>query len=256
MKGGEGMRKILCVVGVLAITSSAMAYTFTEDFEGGLTAWSPPSGYGALPISTGTNHTPGGNKSLLANNNYGATKRGEQHLFGETLVPSDANPTTLDYWMMAPGTSRKRTDIIVAISMGEAGTDWTLPAWGDAPLATAIPVVAYCMPYTDNVRAGIFDGKKWYNSTAGLQVGSTWYNFHLEARASTLYLDHTSDGPYTVPIEYTGGYDRVSVLYEGNSPAGAYVGYVDDLSVTGVPEPATLSFLALGGLALLRRRRF
>jgi hypothetical protein len=33
------------------------------------------------------------------------------------------------------------------------------------------------------------------------------------------------------------------------------VGFDDDMTIAVVPEPATLSLLALGGLALLRRRR-
>ncbi len=37
--------------------------------------------------------------------------------------------------------------------------------------------------------------------------------------------------------------------------AWASAGLVDDVNITVVPEPATLSMLALGGLAMLRRRR-
>lgn len=37
--------------------------------------------------------------------------------------------------------------------------------------------------------------------------------------------------------------------------AGTLTGYVDNITVTVVPEPAALSVLSLGGLALLRRRR-
>jgi hypothetical protein len=49
------------------------------------------------------------------------------------------------------------------------------------------------------------------------------------------------------------------VLYLESSLAGIdgliHAGYVDSASLTLVPEPATLSLLALGGLAMLRRRK-
>jgi len=37
--------------------------------------------------------------------------------------------------------------------------------------------------------------------------------------------------------------------------ADASVMYYDDISLIEIPEPATMSLLALGGLAMLRRRR-
>ena len=46
------------------------------------------------------------------------------------------------------------------------------------------------------------------------------------------------------------GYDYVGItLWSGNNT------FVDNVSVTAVPEPATMSVLALGALGLLRRRR-
>jgi hypothetical protein len=50
-------------------------------------------------------------------------------------------------------------------------------------------------------------------------------------------------------------FDTVSVI--GYESGGSGYAHIDNVAVGGtvVPEPATLGFLALGGLALLRRRR-
>ena len=272
------MRRLIismCMAGLLLSASTAVAYTFTEDFESYVTTghpdgymepvWYESAGYAnkLLPVTTSANHTPGGSKSLLVNNSYGATKRAEQHLFAPyTIEPTDADPINMDYWAMAPGTSRKRNDFVVALSMGEPGTDFTIPAIDDPPLDEAIPMIAFSHPFgpgTGNVRFSRFDGKQWYNDIAGFSAGSTWYNFILRVQANTYSLERVG-GPddylYTgLPLAYTGGFDRVFVSYEGRSPSG-YTGHVDDITVTSrLPEPATLSFLALGGLMLLRRRR-
>ena len=82
-----------------------------------------------------------------------------------------------------------------------------------------------------------------------------WFNFILRVQTNTLSLERAGAYLYTdLTRHYTGGFDRVFVSYEGRSPSGAYTGYVDDITVTGVPEPTALALLALGGLFLRRRR--
>ncbi|MBI4578899.1 MAG: PEP-CTERM sorting domain-containing protein [Planctomycetes bacterium] len=258
------MKKVFLVLGVLVCTSSAMALVFTEDFESYATSgapnptWTEPPSYGILPVTTTANHTPAGSKSLLVNNNYGTGKRGEQHTFGMTLVGTDTDPVSLDYWIRAKdGASRRRGDVIVMLSMGEVGTDFTLPAVTDAPLATAIPVLAYAKPFSDNVSLYVFDGKQWTRGTPSLDSTSgAWENVDMDVKSTTMSLSTSTYGNYypSWARQYLGGFDRVSVLYEGRSPAGAYVYSVDDITVSGIPEPATLVLLGLSGLFLRRRR--
>jgi hypothetical protein len=38
------------------------------------------------------------------------------------------------------------------------------------------------------------------------------------------------------------------------SAAGGYWAYIDSITITTVPEPVTLTLLAMGGLAMARRR--
>jgi hypothetical protein len=254
---------ITCVLVVLASTPMAMGYTFFDDFESYTLGdpsptsaypsptWSEPPNYAYLPVTESANHTPAGSKSMLVNNNYGGTKRGETHVFGETLVPSDADPTTLDYWIYSgTGTSRKRGDVIVELSMGDVHA----PMYG-VVLAVPIPVLAWCKPYNDSVAFSYFNGRQWLDS-GFVAAGGLWLNANMTVSTSTVDLSIERYGPYTnIGREYTGGFDRVSILYEGRSPAGNYWYSVDDISVQGVPEPATMSLLAIGGLAMLRRRK-
>lgn len=256
------MKKLTATLCVVLFAAPAMALVFTEDFESYTASgppnptWTEPPGYDALPVTTTANHTGGGSQGLLANNNYGAGKRGEQHLFGQTLVGSDADPLSLDYWIWPKDlASRRRADVIVMLSMGEVGTDFTLPAVADAPLASPIPVLAYAKPYSDNVRMYYFDGVDWTDGGFSLDVGAQWVNIDMDVKSTTMVLSTSNYGSLApLPRQYLGGFDRVSILYEGRSPSGGYAMAVDDLTVSGIPEPATLALLGLGGLVFLRRR--
>ena len=62
----------------------------------------------------------------------------------------------------------------------------------------------------------------------------------------------------SVPVDFGTGYDFIGVLFYGENGAGGIM-QLDNadfvIEEQRIPEPATLSLLSLGGLALLRRRK-
>jgi hypothetical protein len=90
----------------------------------------------------------------------------------------------------------------------------------------------------------LFDG----TSTTTVTVFDSW--------VSIGDLDLVDEGPtltYTYDIPDNTVSATASVFWAGNSSSEGVD--IDNLSFVGTPEPATMSLLALGGLALLRRRR-
>jgi len=97
-------------------------------------------------------------------------------------------------------------------------------------------------------------------ATLSLGYGGTSYNSPI--RINDVFLDYLPIKP-NFPVEYADLDVPISMLQAGPNTIRIYPGksgsnYDDisfgEISIT-VPEPATLSLLTLGGLAVLRRRR-
>ncbi len=70
----------------------------------------------------------------------------------------------------------------------------------------------------------------------------------MRAPASLLDIDDATDLSTT--------WSGASVAASGSNPLGfSYDGVNDETTINAIPEPATMVLLALGGLAVVRRRR-
>ena len=116
----------------------------------------------------------------------------------------------------------------------------------------------------------------WSSSTSGSEnrvafIDSpfeydVWYRTLVEwdPVANTLYAKVTRRDNGSVLVDHTvlidghvNGVDRIGVSSVNHPFKTGAVGiaYLDNVSLSQIPEPATLSLLAIGGLALLRRRK-
>ncbi len=90
---------------------------------------------------------------------------------------------------------------------------------------------------------------------AFLNMNLTWHSIDIISDWSSgtfnVTVDGVNQGNFTM-IDATGIEYRFYAAAQGNFPSNISA-YMDDVYVT--PEPATMGLLALGGLALLRRKR-
>ena len=215
------MRKFVCVLALLAITSSAMGQLmFVENFDN---MYTPPD-YGAmtapwyfLPTYPGTGNwvgynwaTRSGAYSLIVNNaGYNGADKGNYALLdgGAAWNGCDEAPLIMQYFMYVKGSAakqRKFEDIYVELTMG----DVQAPPFGqvaDPP----IPVLAYCHPWNDDkTTMCYFDGEKWTRAGWHDKRGA-WEQCRMIVNTDTAVV--SANGTYTIDRVYKGGFDRIAI---------------------------------------------
>jgi probable HAF family extracellular repeat protein len=83
-------------------------------------------------------------------------------------------------------------------------------------------------------------------SLAGVEIGSL--------TAPPVLAGGMTTESWMITDQALRGLDAASLSFTYDGPSGSQ-GYLDNITITQTPEPATLALLAVGGLALIRRRK-
>ena len=148
-------------------------------------------------------------------------------------------------------------------------------AKAENPLNTSFDVLTFGPPAFWDSATNVDTGYPQYDYTwqtnyEDLLIDGDWYPRDLESDSGTAYglpfdiLNELDEEPGIIAYDihaYVGtlGFGHISLTnivfgsVGGHPVEGLRLG--GEATVEGVPEPATLSFLALGSLALLRKRR-
>ena len=107
---------------------------------------------------------------------------------------------------------------------------------------------------------GVFALNQWYSNTITYDPALNEVAFVAKNRDTNAIVWSANlsvpGGGFSTDLDRIGGSNSgmaVGGIYNGVSETAIATGYIDNVALT--PEPATLSLLALGGLAMVRRRR-
>jgi hypothetical protein len=233
------MKKMIVVMMVLAVSTMAMGQYKFEDFEGA-TTWTLEANNGILnPVSnlSGTGYI---NFRSDDNTGPGATMR---DAIGVQTGDFHADGTATVGWQ------HETFFEVAAFSNADNSKSFGLYTW---PWQGQNQVILGYNP------DGSFSN---YGTYTGVWPHPSTFNFSFDLDVSTMMLTADIDGnPLSVDLSGT-GIDLSEYTYFGAGDTRGNVGSDTlDLSVeldnvTYTPEPATMSLLALGGLAMLRRRK-
>ncbi len=212
------MKKITLLLVALAVCSTASAATiFSDNFNTG-TAGATPAGWTHVDILTAGDH-----------NAIGLRPNGDTSAGGAGVITRD----TLDFFL----NGGRAADFTVSVATMQDGWTYTLDLWAAGTGSSYENSRIYM---TDQLQDSALSATALTGTTVVTSAGDygVWGNF------TTSYTATASDVGKTLYINLE-SYRDVSTATAG----------WDDVVVTAVPEPATMSLLALGGAAMLRRKK-
>lgn len=258
----------LSACGLLACASlSGAAPTYTLDFESDTLGAHPANWYGgAEPANTSTvvvDDTtspanpigPAGNKSLVISD---ASAAGDAHITlatGHLTTGGDADPVNLAANAIPQGT------LTFNFNLTQSGFLWEFKEAGSLGMyiykeSTSAPMKVY-NGVTSLTFDGDFSAPGFYNTTHTMEISFDFATDTFSAKLDNAQL--TSGGGTITSFGFAEPMSRgLSLLFF----EGAYYGpgetsnaFYDNFVLAPVPEPAALSLLGLGALAMLRRRK-
>ena len=242
------MRKLLVLGAVALFASAALASTvyIDDDFESYADTAAMQTVWGATGL--GTLDTANGlSPSQSMAHPAGVTNK---FTLGADLIPSDAEPVVLRGAIYDNANGNKRFTIgmrsLVTFPLFEMG------------MYNSLAGENYYY------RVSTFPGANpsWLPMPGSIPATVGWHTFEatFTGSAVTVTLDLLSDGSIestaVVPLTgaYTSGLGVVRLGGPSDLSSAGGGGNFDDIYLAQIPEPTSLALLALGGLALIRRR--
>jgi hypothetical protein len=293
-RGLEKFSLVAAAVGLVGLTSTAGAVTYSTDFENppfatgsinGQDGWmvqNPAFNQQVVTGSVGAGTTHSGTQSWLVANTFGSgtfgdqpysaplpggVKAGESSSVGTT---SGYNNDTYSVWFRAADTTGPDGGFI-SLSLSDASGDRMNYVGIDNSGANGLQLETFDTTsngfgqpanFNEHDLGGPIDRTQWHQLTV-----TTTFNDGPSNDTVQYFIDGTPEGTFGTwedyyrndPEQAPGGNvvsasDRV-LFKLGDTDPTAQGFYFDDFSETAVPEPASLGLLGLSGVALLRRRR-
>jgi hypothetical protein len=261
---------------VTAITALAAPISFSENFDSYAAGsnnrslspysdaanWPTTSGYtdrqviqssatsGSLPSTL-----PSSPNILQLDNgsSYGAGF-GITHDFGGEYKATAANPIVAQWQQYFVSTStRKQLDFYVDLAKDDVsgGTLSSPESHNAVGVAQSVTVRGG----QTNSKGQWYDGNAWHET--GAPTAGGWKTVTLTVTDTTFAVTWGDGGTYSGARGYLGTFDQINIRHPQAGTGGA--AYLDNLSVTGgelvaAPEPATIAWLGLGTLGLMKAR--